>query len=70
MQPRRDAGWLNDLKGKTLVEQQDDLTIDIEKLRAILRKIPNWKASGPDNVQGFRLKSMKKLYQWVALQLQ
>ena len=67
---RRDAGWLNDLKGKTLVEQQDDLTIDIEKLRAILRKIPNWKASGPDNVQGFWLKSMKKLHQWMALQLQ
>ena len=40
---RRDAGWLNDLKEKILVEQQDVLTIDIEKLRAILRKIPNWK---------------------------
>lgn len=26
---RRDAGWLNDLKGKTQVEQQHDLTIDI-----------------------------------------
>lgn len=51
---RRDAGWLNDLKGKTQVEQQDDLTIDIDKLRAILRKIPNWTAPGPNNVQGFK----------------
>ena len=49
MKHRRDAGWLNDLKGKTQVGQQHDLTIDIDKLRAILRKIPNWKASG---VQG------------------
>ena len=47
---RRDSGWLNDLKGKTQVKEQDDLTIDIEKLRAIVRKIPNWKAPGPDNV--------------------
>ena len=67
---KRDAGWLNDLKGKTQVEQQDDLTIDIDKLRAILRKIPNWTAPGPDNVQGFWLKSMKKLHERMALQLQ
>ena len=67
---RRDAGWLNDLKGKTQVEQQDDLTIDIDKLRAILRKIPNWKAPGSDNEQGFWLKSMKKLHERMALQLQ
>ena len=40
MEHRRDAGWLNDLKGKTQVKQQDDLTIDIEKLRTIVRKIP------------------------------
>ena len=48
MEHRRDAGWLNDLEGKTQVEQQDDLTIDNEKQRAILTKIPNWKAPGPD----------------------
>ena len=46
---RRDADCLNDLKGKNQEEQQDDLTIDTEKLQAILRKIPNWKAPGPDN---------------------
>ena len=66
MDHRRDAGWLNDLKGQTQVELQDDLTIDIEKLPAILRKIANWKAPGPDNVQGFCLKSMKKLHQRMA----
>ena len=44
---RRDADWLNDLKGKTQVEQQDDLPIDIENLRVILRKILNWKAPWP-----------------------
>lgn len=63
---RRDAGWLNDLKGETQVEQ-DDLSIDIEKLRVILRKIPNWKAPGPDNVQGFWLKSVKKLHERIVM---
>lgn len=67
---RRDPGWLNDLKGRAQVEQQDDLTINIETLRSTLRKIPNWKAPGPDNVQGFWLKSMKKLHERMALQLQ
>ena len=61
---------LNDLKGKTQVEQHDDLTIDFEKLRAMLRKIPNWKAPGTDKAQGFWLKNMKKLHQRMALQLQ
>ena len=56
---RGDAGWLN-----------DDLTINIKKLRAILRKIPNWKAPGPNNIQGCCLKSMKKLHQQMVLQLQ
>ena len=67
---RRDSGWLNDLKRESQVEQQDDLSIDTEKLRAILRKIPNWKAPGPDIVHGFWLKSMKKLHQRMTLQLQ
>ena len=35
-----------------------------------LKKIPNWKAPGPDNVQGFWLRSIKKLHQRMALQLQ
>ena len=46
------------------------MIVGIEKLRAILRKIPNWKAPGPDDVQGFWLKSMKTLHQPMALQLQ
>ena len=67
---RRDACLLNDVKEKTQVEQQADLTTDIEKPRTILRKISNWKAPGPDNVRGFWLKSMKDLHQRMALQLQ
>ena len=70
MEHRGDAGWLNDPEEKTQVEKQGDLTIDSEKLRAMLRKIPNWKAAGPDNVQGFWLKNMRKLHQRMASQLQ
>ena len=33
-----------------------------EKLKKILRKIPNWKAPGPDGVQGFWLKNFTSLH--------
>ena len=52
MEHRRDAACLNDLKGKTQVEQQDDMTIDIEKLRAILRKIPTGRLPAPITYRG------------------
>ena len=29
------------------------MRIDIDKLKAALKKMPNWKAAGPDLVQGF-----------------
>lgn len=47
MEHRRDAGWLNDLKGKTQVKQQDDLTIDIDKLRAFFKEDPKLEGSRP-----------------------
>ena len=53
----RDDDWLKELKEQTHLEQQNDLIVNLEKLGAILRKIPNWKAPGPDDLQGFWLKN-------------
>ena len=33
-----------------------------EKLKKILKKIPNWKIPGPDRVQGFWLKDFTRLH--------
>ena len=70
MEHRRNADWLKELKEQTQVEQQNNLTINLEKLGATLRKIPNWKAPGPDNLQGFWLKNMTKHHKHMAMQLQ
>ena len=37
-------------------------TVFHKKLKMILKKIPNWKAPGPDGVQGFRLKHSTSLH--------
>ena len=34
-------------------ERQGVIEITTEKMRKILQKLPNWKAPGPDMVQGY-----------------
>ena len=58
------AEWLgefkNDMRGNTL--EQERLIITEEKMQQVLRKIPNWKAPGPDGVQGYWLKNFKSMH--------
>ena len=51
-------------------EKQEELIITIEKLRKQLKKVPNWKAPGPDEVHGFWIKNFKSLHQRTVGQLQ
>ena len=32
---------------------QEDIAINMDKLRMILKKVPNWKSLNPDLLQGF-----------------
>ena len=51
----RKAKWLEDFKMKMNVERgQEEVTITREKI------LPNWKAPGPDGVQGFWLKALNQ----------
>ena len=59
---RKDAEWLKELRSETVVNCHDDMRIDIDKLKAALKKMPNWKAPEPDLVQGFWLKNMKSMH--------
>ena len=45
------------------------MVIDQEKIRKPLSKIHNWKASGPDMVQGLWLKNFKSVHTRLADQL-
>ena len=55
-QDNRNTEWLNKLKAEISVEKQEPVKVSIDKVRKVLKRMPNWKAPGPDLVQGFWLK--------------
>ena len=59
----KDAEWLNEFKrhmdGQ---EKQEKMIITVEKVRQMMQKIPNWKAPGPDMVQGFWFKYFRNMH--------
>ena len=50
--------------------EQEEVEIITEKIKKILRKMPNWKAPGPDFVQGFWLKNVKSIQEGLRRNLQ
>ena len=47
----KDAEWLKNFKRDfEYKEEQEEVEITPEKMKKILRKMPNWKARGPDCV--------------------
>ena len=56
-----------ELKG---VRQQDEVHITAAKVKKQLRKMPNWKAPGPDGLQGYWLKNFTSYHERIAEQLQ
>ena len=49
---------------------QDKTDITKDKMRRVMRKMPNWKSPGPDNVQGYWLKSLTSLHEKLVMLLQ
>ena len=45
------------------------MSISVEKIRKQCRKIPNWKASGRDGVQGYWIKNLSSLREPVSSQI-
>ena len=58
-------GVENENKG----ERQERLQITKEMVTTQSRKIPNWKAPGPDGVQGFWIKKLTSLHERIAKQM-
>ena len=61
----KDAEWLKNVKRDfedfEYQEEQDKVEITKEKIKKILREMPNSKAPGPDCLQGFWLKNFKSI---------
>ena len=68
--PTRDAEWLTDVRDEiSQCSAQQDVKISQVDVRRQLKKVANWKGSGPDGVQGYWLKSFTALHGRVVLQL-
>ena len=58
----KNAEWLNDLRVEQQGEQQENIEITENLIRQQCKKIPNWKAPGPDGVQGYWIKKLTSLH--------
>ena len=67
----KQAVWLQEIKTEENERiRQRFLEITTTTVRNQLRKIPNWKAPGPDEVHGYWLKNFSTLHSRIAQQLQ
>ena len=58
----KDAEWLKDVKKELERDEgQDKIDITKDKIMRVMRKMPDWKAPSPDNVQGYVLKNLTRL---------
>ena len=57
------ASWLEDVEVEfSITEGQEDISITVEDIRNGVSKMANWKAAGPDLVQGFWFKKLTGLH--------
>lgn len=66
----KDAEWLKELKSEIHINRQGNISITKESVARYVKRIPNWKAPGPDLVQSFWLKHFTSLHQRIVHQLQ
>ena len=62
------AEWLHDIKEEVNLNKQENIVITEQMVKKQSSKIPNWKAPGPEGVQGFWLKKLTKLHKRIAEQ--
>ena len=66
-----EAQWLRKVEEKLRgLRKQEDILITTGKLKKQLQKMKNWKAPGPDGLQGYWIKRFTSCYERIALQLQ
>ena len=69
VQHNKDAEWLKELKDECGETRQDDIMINAAMVTAQAKKIPNWKAPGPDGVQGYWIKKLTSLHDRIGEQM-
>ena len=67
----KNADWLKRVKEKMQdLVKQEDIEITVEDVKNGIRRMSNWKAPGPDGVQGFWFKKLTAFHERIAKHLQ
>ena len=69
VQHKKRAEWLKELRNNQPNILQNDIEIKTRMVKQQVKKTPNWKAPGPDGVQGFWIKKLTSLNERIASQL-
>ena len=51
------------------MQEQENIELTADKMEKMLKKMANWKAPGPDLVQGFWLKNFRSMHGRMLIQL-
>ena len=67
---KQEAEWLKHIQNELRNEKHlpEKVVISTEKVTKQCRKMPNWKASGKDGVQGYWIRILSHLYERIAVQ--
>ena len=63
------AEWLDDVRKEVKSMSQKNVVVTEEMMKNKVRKLPNWKAPGPDGVQGYWLKNLPSLHDRIVRQM-
>ena len=67
----KNTEWINKTKQRhNNITRDADFQVNLEILKKQIKKVPNWKAPGPDQAQGYYLKNFTNLHRRIADQLQ
>ena len=61
--------YINKVKARIKPEKQQDIDLDCDTVRKIIRRTANWKAPGPDGVPGYWIKNFTSLHGRITEQL-
>ena len=68
---KEDAEWLKKVEEMLSGgRKQENIVISVKKLKKQLKRVQNWKAPGPDGLQGYWIKAFTACHQRIAMQLQ
>ena len=63
------AEWLVDIRKEVKNMSQENVVVTVEMKKSKVRKLPNWKAPGPDGVQGYWLKNLPSQHDRIVRQM-